>query len=150
MDATSQSGGEPITSRAQLVEYLEGGCKPKDQWRIGTEHEKFAYDLSTFSRLNYDGTPGIAALLEGLMRFGWEPVREGKNVIALRKPDGASVSLEPGGQFELSGAMLETIHQTCNEVHTHLDEVKTVCEEIGAGVLGLGFDPQSRRGVLEG
>ena len=79
------------------------------------------------------------------MRFGWEPVREGKNVIALRKPDGASVSLEPGGQFELSGAMLETIHQTCNEVHTHLDEVKTVCEEIGAGVLGLGFDPQSRR-----
>ena len=145
MDATSQSGGEPITSRAQLVEYLEGGCKPKDQWRIGTEHEKFAYDLSTFSRLNYDGTPGIAALLEGLMRFGWEPVREGKNVIALRKLDGASVSLEPGGQFELSGAMLETIHQTCNEVHTHLDEVKTVCEEIGAGVLGLGFDPQSRR-----
>ena len=70
------------------------------------------------------------------MRFDWEPVREGENVIALRNPNGASVSLEPGGQFELSGAMLETIHQTCNEVHTHLDEVKTVCEEIGAGVLG--------------
>ena len=97
MAANSQSDGEPITSRAQLVEYLEGGCKPKDQWRIGTEHEKFAYDLSNFSRLKYDGTPGIAALLEGLMRFDWEPVREGKNVIALRKPDGASVSLEPGG-----------------------------------------------------
>ena len=109
MAASSQSGGESITGKAQLVEYLEGGCKPREQWRIGTEHEKFAYDLGDFSRLKYDGSPGIAALLEGLMRFDWEPVREGENVIALRKPDGASVSLEPGGQFELSGAMLETI-----------------------------------------
>ncbi|MED6310548.1 MAG: glutamate-cysteine ligase family protein, partial [Pseudomonadota bacterium] len=128
MAASSQSGGESITGKAQLVEYLEGGCKPREQWRIGTEHEKGAFDLGDFSRLKYDGSPGIAALLEGLMRFDWEPVCEGENVIALRKPDGASVSLEPGGQFELSGAMLETIHQTCNEVHTHLDEVKTVCE----------------------
>tara|TARA_B100000676_G_scaffold90711_1_gene90427 strand:+ start:1996 stop:3363 length:1368 start_codon:yes stop_codon:yes gene_type:complete len=145
MAAPSQSGGEPITGKAQLVEYLEGGCKPVDQWRIGTEHEKFAYNLSDLTRLPYDGTPGIGILLDGLTRFGWEPVVEGENVIALRKPDGASVSLEPGGQFELSGAMLETIHQTCAEVHTHLDEVKAVCEEIGAGVLGLGFDPKSRR-----
>ena len=145
MAAPSQSDGEPITGEAQLVEYLEGGCKPVDQWRIGTEHEKFAYNLSDLTRLPYDGTPGIGVLLDGLTRFGWEPVFEGENVIALRKPDGASVSLEPGGQFELSGAMLETIHQTCAEVHTHLDEVKAVCEEIGAGVLGLGFDPKSRR-----
>ncbi len=145
MAAPSQSDGEPITGEAQLVEYLEGGCKPIDQWRIGTEHEKFAYSLSDLTRLPYDGTPGIGVLLDGLTRFGWEPVFEGENVIALRKPDGASVSLEPGGQFELSGAMLETIHQTCAEVHTHLDEVKAVCEEIGAGVLGLGFDPKSCR-----
>ena len=146
MAATSQSGGEPITDKAQLVEYLEGGCKPCDQWRIGTEHEKFAYDLADFKRLAYDGSPGIGVLLDGLTRFGWERVFEGENVIALRKPDGASVSLEPGGQFELSGAMLETIHQTCAEVHTHLEEVKSVCEEICAGVIGLGFDPNARRG----
>lgn len=145
MAAPSQTGGEPITGRTQLIEYLEGGCKPREQWRIGTEHEKFAYNRADFSRLAYDGSPGIKVLLEGLTRYGWEPVYEGGNVIALRKPDGASVSLEPGGQFELSGAMLETIHQTCAEVHTHLDEVKTVCEEIGAGMLGLGFDPKSRR-----
>jgi glutamate--cysteine ligase len=145
MAALSKSGGEPITGRAQLVEYLEGGCKPREQWRIGTEHEKFAYNRNDFSRLPYAGTPGIQILLDGLTRFGWEPVFEGGNVIALRKPDGASVSLEPGGQFELSGAMLETIHQTCAEVHTHLAEVKAVCEEIGAGVLGLGFDPKARR-----
>ena len=145
MAASSKSGGEPITGRAQLVEYLEGGCKPREQWRIGTEHEKFAYNRNDFSRLPYAGTPGIQVLLDGLTRFGWEPVFEGGNVIALRKPDGASVSLEPGGQFELSGAMLETIHQTCAEVHTHLAEVKAVCEEIDAGVLGLGFDPKARR-----
>lgn len=145
MAASSQSGGEPITGKAQLVEYLEGGCKPRDQWRIGTEHEKFAYNLSDLTRLPYEGSPGISLLLDGLTRFGWEPVFEKGNVIALRKSDGASVSLEPGGQFELSGAMMETIHQTCAEVQTHLKEVKSVCEEIGAGVLGLGFDPKSRR-----
>ena len=83
--------------------------------------------------------------MQGLTRFDWEPVFEGANIIALQKKDGASVSLEPGGQFELSGAMLENIHQTCAEVHSHLDEVKTVCEEINAGMLGLGFDPKSRR-----
>ena len=122
MAASSQSGGEPITGKAQLVEYLEGGCKPRDQWRIGTEHEKFAYNLSDLTRLPYEGSPGISLLLDGLTRFGWEPVFEKGNVIALRKSDGASVSLEPGGQFELSGAMMETIHQTCAEVQTHLKE----------------------------
>ena len=145
MATTFQLASEEITGKAQLVEYLEGGCKSPDQWRIGTEHEKFAYNLSDLTRLPYDGSPGIAKILDGLMRFGWCPVLEGENVIALRKSDGASVSLEPGGQLELSGAMLENIHQTCAEVHSHLDEVKAVCEEIGAGVLGLGFDPQWRR-----
>ena len=139
MAASSISGGEPITGRPQLVEYLEGGCKPREQWRIGTEHEKFAYNRADFKRLPYAGTPGIQVLLDGLTRFGWEPVFEGGNVIALRKGDGASVSLEPGGQFELSGAMLENIHQTCAEVHTHLAEVKAVCEEIGVGMLGLSL-----------
>jgi glutamate--cysteine ligase len=143
--AVSNEGGEPITSKAQLVDYIAGGCKPREQWRIGTEHEKFPYDLGDFSRLPYDGDAGIRALLDGMTRFGWEPVHEGENVIALRKPDCCSITLEPGGQLELSGAQLETVHQTCAEVHRHLDEVKEVCLEIGAGMLGVGFDPKWRR-----
>lgn len=135
----------PVESKAQLVETLEVGCKPESAWRIGTEHEKFVYDLKDFRRLAYEGEPGIRQLLTAMERFGWTPVLEGGNVIALKGEDGASVSLEPGGQLELSGALLETIHQTCDEVHTHLDQVKQVCEEIGAGVVGLGFDPKWRR-----
>lgn len=135
----------PVENKAQLVETLEVGCKPESAWRIGTEHEKFVYDLKDFKRLAYEGEPGIRQLLTAMERFGWAPVLEGGNVIALKGEDGASVSLEPGGQLELSGALLETIHQTCDEVHTHLDQVKQVCEEIGAGVVGLGFDPKWRR-----
>ncbi|MDP6390237.1 MAG: glutamate--cysteine ligase [Alphaproteobacteria bacterium] len=145
MAAPTDSDGQPVASKAQLVEYLEAGCKPAADWRIGTEHEKFAYDIETLKRLPYEGTRGIGVLLDGLRRFGWEPVSEGGNVIALRKPDCCSVTLEPGGQLELSGAQLETVHETCAEVHEHLAEVKAVCEEIGAGVLGHGFDPKSKR-----
>ena len=108
-------------------------------------HEKFVYDRATHRRLPYDGTPGIRVLLEGLQDFGWQPVTERGNVIALTDGHGDSISLEPGGQFELSGAPLENIHQTCSEVHTHLDQVKTVCARIGADTVGLGFDPQWRR-----
>ena len=145
MAVSSQSSSEIITGKAQLIEYFEDGCKSREDWRIGTEHEKFAYQLDSLRRLPYDGSPGIGVLLDGLTRFGWDRVFEGTNVIALRKECGASVSLEPGGQFELSGAMLETIHDTCAEVHTHLDEVKIVCEDMGAGMLGVGFDPKWRR-----
>ena len=145
MAAPSSSGGEIVTSKRQLIEYIEKGCKPRDAWRIGTEHEKFAYDSETHRRLSYDGKPGIRVLLEGMQRFGWEPVFEQGNVIALRDSAGGSVTLEPGGQIELSGALLENIHQTCNEVHIHLDQVRAVCDEIGASVVGLGFDPKWRR-----
>lgn len=145
MAAPSSSGGETVTSKRQLVEYMEKGCKPREAWRIGTEHEKFAYDRETLRRLPYDGKPGIRLLLEGLQRFGWEPVLEKDKVIALRDSSGSSVTLEPGGQVELSGGLLENIHQTCSEVHTHLDQVRTVCDEIGASVVGLGFDPKWRR-----
>jgi glutamate--cysteine ligase len=135
-----QSGGGPIGSRADLVGYLESGSKPKKDWRIGTEHEKFGYDLKSLKPLAYEGRPGIRAMLEGMQRFGWKPVNEGPNVIGLSQ-NGASISLEPGGQFELSGAPLRSLHETCAEVNLHLEQVKEVAEEMGAGFLGMGFAP---------
>jgi len=145
MSAPSSAGGSPVTSKRQLVEYMERGCKPRDAWRIGTEHEKFVYDLKGHRPLAYEGRPGIRALLEGLERFGWEPVFEGDNVIALRMADGCSITLEPGGQFELSGAPLRNIHETCQEVNEHLRQVKEICGEMGAGMIGLGFHPKATR-----
>lgn len=145
MSALIKPDGDPVTQKSQLVEDMETGSKPPEAWRIGTEHEKFAYALDDYRRLPYEGVPGIGALLDGMRRFDWEPVVEGGNTIALRRPDGCSVTLEPGGQFELSGAPLRTIHETCAEVHEHLIQVKEVCGEMGAGVVGLGFDPKSRR-----
>jgi glutamate--cysteine ligase len=135
-----QSAGGPIESRDDLIQHLAKGAKPKSEWRIGTEHEKFVYDLRTHKPLAYDARPGIRGLLEGMRRFGWEPLLEGDNIIGLTQ-DGASLSLEPGGQFELSGAPLRTVHETCNELNTHQTQVREVCAEIGAGVIGLGFAP---------
>ena len=132
----------PVTDRRQLVEYLEKGCKPVEQWRIGTEHEKFAYRLSDLRPLPYEGPDGIGALLEGLARFGWQRVEERGKLIALSDAAGCSVTLEPGGQVELSGAPLETIHETCDEVHQHLRQVREVNQELGAGMIGLGFQPK--------
>ncbi|WP_343116534.1 glutamate--cysteine ligase [Ostreiculturibacter nitratireducens] len=137
-----QQGGGPIERFEQLAEYIESGCKPKDDWRIGTEHEKFGYCKDTLKPLPYDGPRSIKAMLEGLRdRFGWTPVYEQDNIIGLTFPDGSNVSLEPGGQLELSGAPLESIHQTCDEVNEHLREVQTVAEEIGARFIGLGAAP---------
>ncbi len=136
-----QQGGGPIEHESQLADYLASGCKPKADWRIGTEHEKFGYDAATLKPLPYDGPCSIRAMLEGMRdRFGWAPVEEAGNLIGLEK-DGANVSLEPGGQFELSGAMLETIHQTCDEVNDHLREVEEVASAIGARFIGLGAAP---------
>ena len=136
-----QTGGGPIEHQDQLAEYLASGCKPKADWRIGTEHEKFGYCRDTLNPLPYDGPRSIKAMLEGLRdRFGWAPVLEGDKIIGLEK-DGANVSLEPGGQLELSGAPLETIHQTCDEVNLHLREVREVADDIGVGFIGLGAAP---------
>lgn len=136
-----QSGGGPIERYEQLAEYLAEGCKPETDWRIGTEHEKFGYCKDTFKPLPYDGTRSIRAMLEGLRdRYGWTEILEAGHIIGLEK-DGANVSLEPGGQLELSGAPLETIHQTCDEVNVHLREVKDVADGIGAGFIGLGAAP---------
>ncbi len=136
-----QQGGGPIESRDDLAGYLASGCKPKPDWRIGTEHEKFGYCVDTLKPLPYDGERSVRAVLEGLRdRFGWAPLEEGDNIIGLTK-DGANVSLEPGGQLELSGAPVETIHETCDEVNDHLAEVRSVADEIGVGFIGLGAAP---------
>ncbi|MGV6838659.1 MAG: glutamate--cysteine ligase [Planktomarina sp.] len=136
-----QSGGGPIEHRDQLAEYLESGCKPAVDFRIGTEHEKFGYCADTLNPLPYDGPRSIKAILVGLQsRYGWAPIFEGDHIIGLQK-DGANVSLEPGGQLELSGAPLETIHETCDEVNQHLKEVQSVADGIGARFLGLGAAP---------
>ncbi|XP_066361585.1 glutamate--cysteine ligase A, chloroplastic [Miscanthus floridulus] len=129
---------EPLT-KEDLVSYLVSGCKPKENWRIGTEHEKFGFEVDTLRPIKYDQ---IRDILNGLAeRFDWDKIMEGDNVIGLKQGK-QSISLEPGGQFELSGAPLETLHQTCAEVNSHLYQVKAVGEEMGIGFLGLGFQPK--------
>ena len=145
MSAPPGEKGAPITDYRQLVEHLESGCKPKAAWRIGTEHEKFAYCHADLKPLTYDGEVGIRTLLDGLAdQFGWERLNENGMPIALNK-GGANISLEPGGQFELSGAPVKTLHETCSEVHEHLDQVRTVAEPLGVGMLGMGFQPKWSR-----
>jgi len=130
-----------ISGKTELVEYMEGGNKPKTDWRIGTEHEKFGFLWDGLRPLPYHGKASVLAMLEGLRdRFGWAPIIEGGHLIGLKK-DGASVSLEPGGQFELSGAPLDSIHDTCTEVGRHLTEVRELAEPLGIGFLGLGASP---------
>ncbi|HEY0436608.1 MAG TPA: glutamate-cysteine ligase family protein, partial [Phenylobacterium sp.] len=132
----------PLTFE-DLVAWFDEGSKPKSEWRCGAEHEKFVFRMGTHDPVPYE-PDGIKALLTGLTRYGWTPVLEGENVIALERGK-ANVSLEPGGQFELSGAPLETIHDICEETGAHLQEVKTVADELGIGFLGLGYTPIWRR-----
>jgi glutamate--cysteine ligase len=136
-----QSGGGPIEHFAQLAEYMEAGCKPATDWRLGTEHEKFGYLTDTLAPLPYDGPRSIRALMEGLRdRFGWQPVAEQGNIIGLTR-NGANISLEPGGQFELSGAPLESVHDTAAELDNHLSEVHAVAGPLGVGFFGMGAAP---------
>ena len=144
MSAPPSGGGAPIENRRQLIEYFAAGNKPRAAWRMGTEHEKFGFHAATLKPLAYDGPDGIRAMLDGMTRFGWEPLSEGGNVIALTRR-GANVTLEPGGQLELSGALLSTLHETADENAEHIREVKTVAGEIGAGFIGLGFAPEWTR-----
>jgi glutamate--cysteine ligase len=137
---------EPIRSRDDLAAWIEAGAKPKSQWLIGTEHEKFVFDRATLAPVPYEGPRGIRALMMGLMECcGWEPVMEGKNIIALKKAPGkpgGTVSLEPAGQFELSGAPLATLHETAAETRQHLDEARRAASRLGLGFLGVGFSPR--------
>ena len=136
-----------ITDKDQLIAFHASGARPKNEWTIGTEHEKFGFRLDDLRPPTFDGPQGIEALLKGMTRFGWQTVEENGHVIALLR-DGASVTLEPAGQFELSGAMLENVHQTCRETNQHLAEVKTVGDELGIGFLGMGFQPKWARSEM--
>src|SRR3954468_7725104 len=127
---TDESASQRIQSRDDLLAVFSAGEKPRERWRIGTEHEKFVYRLADHRAPSYDEPGGIRDLLMGLTEFGWTPVEEGGKVIALAGPDG-NVSLEPAGQFELSGAPLDSLHETCAEAGRHLRQVKAVGEKLG-------------------
>lgn len=131
----------------QLVAPMMKGEKPPEDWRIGTEHEKLVYKREDFRAPSYDEPCGIRDLLKGLEPFGWAPIEEGGNIIALKGADGA-VSLEPAGQLELSGAPLENLHQTCAETGRHLAQVKEIGEKCGVSYLGLGMWPDKTRAEL--
>ncbi|QPC86821.1 glutamate--cysteine ligase [Mesorhizobium sp. NBSH29] len=134
----------PVESIDELVAYLAEGNKPKDQWRIGTEHEKFPFYIDGNAPVPYGGDRGIRALLEGMQRtLGWDPIIDDGRIIGLVEPTGqGAISLEPGGQFELSGAPVETIHQTCREGNAHLAQVREIAEPLGIRFLGLGGSPK--------
>ncbi len=137
-----------VETREDLVAWIAAGEKPMERWRIGTEHEKFAFQTGTLRPVPYEGPSGISALMgELISRYGWEAIKEGANVIALKRPAGeigGTISLEPGGQFELSGAPVRTLHETADETEEHLREVLDVGEDLQIGFLGVGFSPKWR------
>jgi glutamate--cysteine ligase len=144
---TDDSASPLIESRDDLLSVFASGEKPESEWRIGTEHEKFVYRLDDYRAPSWDEPGGIRDLLLGLTEFGWEPVFENGKVIALKGVDG-NVSLEPAGQFELSGAPLENLHQSCAESGRHLQQCKTIGDRLGLGFLGLGMWPDKSRDEL--
>jgi glutamate--cysteine ligase len=146
--STRQDGAPSplVRSREDLVGWIAAGEKPASAWRIGTEHEKFVFHSGSLTPVPYAGERSIRALMEAMIaRFGWEPIMEGSNIIALKRPDGVAagtISLEPGGQFELSGRPVETLHETKRETLDHFYEILHVGEGLGIGFLGLGFSPK--------
>ena len=145
---TDNSESPPIENRDDLLSVFAGGEKPIERWRIGTEHEKFVYRLADHRAPSWEEPGGIRDLLMGLTEYGWEPIEEGGKVIALLGPHKGTISLEPAGQFELSGAPLENLHETCAEAARHLDQCKSVGERLGLGFLGLGMWPDKTRAEL--
>ena len=144
---TDDSASPLIESRDDLLSVFASGEKPAERWRIGTEHEKFVYRMADHRAPSWGEPGGIRDLLQGLTEYGWEPVLENGKIIALTGKDG-TISLEPAGQFELSGAPLENLHQTCSEAARHLDQCKAVGERLGLGFLGLGMWPDKARSDL--
>ncbi len=146
--STRQDGAPaaPVRSRDDLVAWIAGGEKPEAAWQIGTEHEKFVFHTGELTPVPYEGERSIRALMEALIaRFGWEPIVEGGKIIALKRAEGVpggTISLEPGGQFELSGRPVATLHETAEETQDHFYEVLSVGEALGIGFLGLGFSPK--------
>src|ERR1700750_957437 len=145
--ARDQIDMTPLQSRDELVAWLEAGVKPKSEFRICTEHEKTPFTLKGHQPVPYEGSRGIQALLEGMrLLLGWEPIIEHGNIIGLYDvTGGGAISLEPGGQFELSGAPLDNVHQTSAELMAHLAQVREVAAPLGIGFLGLGITPSWSR-----
>lgn len=139
-DTTDQT---PISSAQELTDYLAQGCKPAEKFRIGTEHEKFAFFRNGNRPVPYFGDASISALLKGMQdKLGWEPIIDEGNIIGLGEPHGmGAISIEPGGQFELSGAPLETLHETCKESNGHLAMLREIAEPMGIRFLGIGGSP---------
>ncbi|MBS0534112.1 MAG: glutamate--cysteine ligase [Proteobacteria bacterium] len=145
--ARDQIDMTPLETRDELVAWFEVGCKPKSQWRVGTEHEKFVFTLKDHRPVPYAGHQSIRALLDGMHGLlGWEPIMEGENIIGMFDvTGGGAISLEPGGQFELSGAPFDNVHQTAAELFAHLAQVREVAKPLGLGFLGLGMTPNWSR-----
>ena len=141
--ARDQVDPTPIEKRQELVAWFEQGIKPKAEFRLGTEHEKFPFTLAGHRPVPYAGAASIRALLEGMQRrLGWEPIIEDGNIIGLAdEANGGAISLEPGGQFELSGAPVETVHETQAELAAHVADAKAVAAPLGIGFLGIGMTP---------
>jgi glutamate--cysteine ligase len=138
----------PVENKAQLVEYIAAGCKPPEEFRLGAEQEQFVYRANDLRPAAYDGSePGIRSLLEGMTRFGWEPIHENGLPIALHH-GGRSVTLEPGGQLELSGAPLNNVHGTMEETRTYLQQLSTLSNELDLRFLALGHQPKWSRNEL--
>ncbi len=134
-----------IENKQQLIDYIASGSRPRSEWTIGTEHEKFVYCVDSNKPVPYEGERSIKAILVALQKeFDWEPIMEGEYIIGLKK-DGQSVTLEPGGQLELSGAMLKTLHQTCAESTSHLRQAQAVSEKLGINYIGMGFNANTKR-----
>jgi glutamate--cysteine ligase len=134
----------PVTSRNQLVAYSADACKPKSDWLIGCEHEKFPYRLNNLRPVAYDEANGLRDFMNGMKDFGWEPVMESENIIGLTRGKSA-ITFEPGGQVELAGAPLPNLHETSAENDQHLTEANEIGERLGIGFLGMGFHPTARR-----
>jgi len=148
--ARDQIDMTPIETRDELVAWFAEGCKPKSQYRVGTEHEKFAFTIEGHRPVPYEGRHSIRALLEGMQHLlGWEPILEDGNIIGMFDvTGGGAISLEPGGQFELSGAPVETVHQTCSELMAHLAQLKEIARPLGIGFLGIGMTPDWSRAEM--
>jgi glutamate--cysteine ligase len=148
--ARDQIDMTPVESRDELVAWFAAGAKPREEFRIGTEHEKFGFTRNGHAPIPYGGPRGIEALLNGMrLLLGWEPIMEGENIIGMFDvTGGGAISLEPGGQFELSGAPVETVHQTCSELMAHLAQLREVAAPLGIGFLGIGMTPSWTRAEM--
>jgi glutamate--cysteine ligase len=145
--ARDVSDATPIGARDELVAWVASGEKSREAWRLGTEHEKIPFYRADHSPVPYDGERGIRSLLDGLQtESGWDPILEGNHPIGLADPrNGGAISLEPGGQFELSGAPLRSVHETAEEFERHMAQVKKVAEPLGLDFLTLGMSPKWAR-----